>query len=200
MRIAALLGLLVTPLVQAAGPAAKSPDLGPRAGFLAQFDADFGGDDLVTVYFEDDDSQDITAGQGVTFSAGGYFRPIEDSTFAIDASLGYKFATSQADNADITVTRTVMQLGASYRWPKGFYMGAGLVRHFSPQVDGDGFFDDVKFDDATGYNVEIGWRRISLHYTDISYSNEFLDYFDEDIDASHIGLRFTWRFGQPWSN
>src|SRR5262245_23437303 len=182
---AALLALF-TLGAQAAGPAsaaATAKDLGPRAGFLGQFDADFGGDDLATVYFEDDESQDITAGQGVTLSVGGYFRPIADSTFEIDASIGYKYATTQAENADINVSRTVMQLGAYYRWPNGFYLGGGLVEHFGAELNGDGFFEDVKFDDATGFNVEIGWRWISLHYTDISYTNEFLDFFDEDVDA-----------------
>ena len=194
---AALLALFSI-AAQAAGPTIR--DLGPRGGFLAQLDADFGGDELATVYFEDDDSQDLTAGQGVTLSAGGYFRPMADSTFEIDASLGYKYATTQADNADINVSRTVMQLGASYRWPNGFYLGAGLVEHFGPELNGDGFFEDVQFDDATGFNVEIGWRWISVHYTDIQYTNDFLDFFGEDIDASHVGLRFTYRFGQRWTN
>jgi hypothetical protein len=197
LTCAALLALFSS-AAQAAGPASK--DLGPRGGFLAQLDADFGGDDLATVYFEDDSSQDITAGQGVTLSAGGYFRPIADSTFEIDASLGYKYATTQADNADINVSRTVMQLGASYRWPNGFYLGAGLVEHFGPELNGDGFFEDIQFDDATGFNVEIGWRWISVHYTDIKYTNDFLDLFDEEVDASHVGVRFTYRFGQRWTN
>ena len=194
---AALLALFCI-TAQAAGPASK--DLGPRGGFLGQFDLDFGGDELATVYFEDDDSQDLTAGQGVTLSVGGYFRPIDISSFEIDASIGYKYATTQAENADINVSRTVMQLGALYRWPNGFYVGGGLVEHFSPQLNGDGFFEDVQFDDATGFNVEIGWRWISVHYTDIKYTNDFLDFFDEDIDASHVGLRFTYRFGQRWTN
>ena len=194
---AALLALFCI-TAQAAGPASK--DLGPRGGFLGQFDLDFGGDELATVYFEDDDSQDLTAGQGVTLSVGGYFRPIDASSFEIDASIGYKYATTQADNADINVSRTVMQLGASYRWPNGFYLGAGLVEHFGPELNGDGFFEDIQFDDATGFNVEIGWRWISVHYTDIQYTNDFLDFFGEDIDASHVGLRFTYRFGQRWTN
>ena len=45
---------------------------------------------------------------------------------------------------------------------------------------------------STGFNVEIGWRWISVHYTDIEYTNDFLDFFDEEIDASHVGLRFTY--------
>jgi len=184
------------PLAASAGPGTAPVNQGPRGGFLAQVDLDFGGDDLATVYFEDDDSQDITAGQGVALSVGGYFRPIESSAFEIEASVGYKYATTAADNADINVSRTLLQLEALYRWPNGFYVGAGLMEHFGPELNGDGFFEDIKFDDATGFNAEIGWRWISLHYTNISYSHEFF----EDVDASHVGIRFTYRFGQPWTN
>jgi hypothetical protein len=184
----------------AADATAPVPDLGPRGGFLAQVDLDFGGDEVATVYFEDDDSQDLTAGQGVSLSVGGYFRPIASSPFEIEASIGYKYATTQAENADINVSRTLLQLEGLYRWPNGFFVGAGLMHHVSPQLEGDGFFDDVRFDDATGLNLEIGWRWISVHYTDIGYSNEFLDFIGEEIDASHVGIRFTYRFGQPWTN
>jgi hypothetical protein len=195
---AVLLALLSS--VGIAQTSAPSAGLGPRGGFLAQMDLDFGGDEVATVYFEDDESQDLKAGQGVAFSVGGYFRPIESSPFEIEASVGYKYTTTQAENADINVSRTLLQLEALYRWPNGFYVGAGLMQHLSPQLDGDGFFEDVRFDDATGLNVEIGWRWISLHYTDISYTNEFLDFIGEEVDASHVGLRFTYRFGQKWTN
>jgi len=191
---AALLALC-SASAQAAGPA-PARGLGPRGGFLAQMDLDFGGDELATVYFEDDTSQDITAGQGVALSVGGYVRPIENSPFEIEASIGYKYATTMADNADIHVSRTLLQLEALYRWPNGFYLGAGLMQHFSPELKGDGFLDDVQFKDATGFNTEIGWRWISLHYTHITYAHEFF----EDIDASHVGIRFTYRFGQRWTN
>jgi outer membrane protein with beta-barrel domain len=195
---AVLLALLSS--VSTAQSAAPAKDLGPRGGFLAQLDLDFGGDDLATVYFEDDESQDLTAGQGVALSVGGYFRPVESSPFEIEASIGYKYATTQAENADINVSRTLLQLEALYRWPNGVYVGAGLMQHFSPELNGDGFFEDVRFDDATGLNLEIGWRWISLHYTDISYGNEFLDFIGEEVDASHFGVRFTYRVGQKWTN
>ena len=84
--------------------------LGPRGGFLAQMDADFGGDKVATVFFEDDSNQDITAGQGLALSVGGYFRPVADSRFEIEASLGYKYATTQTSNADVHLSRTLLQL------------------------------------------------------------------------------------------
>ena len=42
--------------------------------------------------------------------------------------------------------------------------------------------------------------RSPCHYTDMSYSNEFTDFIGDDIDASHIGIRFTCRFGAAWTN
>lgn len=169
-------------------------DLGKRGGMLVQMDADFGGDDLATVFFDDNTSQDVKAGQGIAISVGGYFRPIETSPFEIQASVGYKYVTTKANNADIHVSRTLLQLEGIYRWPNGFYLGAGLMEHLSPKVNGDGFFEDINFDNALGFNGEIGWRWISLHYVKMEYSNDLI----EDIDASHVGLRFTWRVGERW--
>jgi hypothetical protein len=186
-----LAALLALASLSTAAQAAKPLHLGARAGFLLQSDLDYGGDDVATVYFEDDSSQDLKAGQGLAISAGGYFRPIEDSAFEIQGSVGYKFSTTQASNADIGMTRTMLQLEALYRWPNGVFLGGGLMMHLSPKLKGDGFFPDVNFDDATGFNAEVGWRWISLHYTNITYTNDFV----EDVDASAFGLRFTWRFG-----
>lgn len=191
--VTALLGAVMVAVGSQAGAQdTKSSGLGPRGGFLAQADADFGGDEVATVVFEDDSSQDLTAGQGLAVSLGGYFRPIESSPFELQASVGYKFSTTAASNSDMGMQRTLLQLEALYRWPNGFYLGGGVMHHMSPKLDGDGFFPNINFDDATGFNMEIGWKWIALHYSDLSYTS---DQF-EDVDASHIGARFTWRFGQ----
>jgi len=189
-------GLLVLASLAVTARAQEDPpaDYGPRIGFLGQIDLDYGGDDVATVYFEDDESQNVKAGQGLAISVGAYFRPIENSAFEIDASVGYKFSTTAASNADIGVERTMLQLGVAHHWPNGLYLGGGLVRNMGPTVDGDGFFPDIDFDDSTGYNVEIGWKWIALHYTDMTYESDLY----EDVDASHFGVRLTYRFGQHW--
>jgi Outer membrane protein beta-barrel domain len=199
LLLAALFALGALTLAAHARAGGKAADLGPRGGLLAQVDADFGGDKVATVFFEDDSDQDITAGQGLALSVGGYFRPVANSRFELEGSVGYKYATTKATNADVHLSRTLLQLEGLYRWPNGFYVGAGLMHHLGPTIHGDGFFDDVEFDDASGLNVEIGWRWISVHYVDMSYSTDD-GLFDDDVDASHVGLRFTWRFGQPWTN
>lgn len=181
----AVVALGLASAAQAAGPG------GARAGFLFQGDLDYGGDDVATVYFEDDSSQDLKAGQGLGISLGGWFRPIEDSSFEIQGSLGYKFSTTAADNADIGMSRTLLQIEGLYRWPNGMFVGGGLMRHMSPKLDGDGFFPDIDFDDANGFNAEVGWRWVSLHYTHITYKSDLF----EDVDGSAFGIRFTWRLG-----
>lgn len=193
----ALLALLMASTsVNAAGPELEPapPDLGNRAGFLALLDFDYGGDDVAEVFFEDGDSQNVKAGQGMTIAVGAYFRPIGNSPFEIDASVGYKLSTTAASNADIGVERTLLQLGGAYRFPNGFYVGASWVQHMSPTVDGDGFFEDIDFDDSTGFNFEIGWKWVALHYTDMTYSSDLY----EDVDASNIGVRFTYRYGAAY--
>ena len=162
-----------------------------RGGFALQLDADFGGDRLLTVDFEDGDEQDIDAGQGLALSIGGWFRPLADSNWTLQALLGYKYTTTAATNADITLTRTLLQLNSLYRFPKGFYIGGGVMRHMDPKLDGDDFFYDVEFKDAFGFTAELGYRWVGIHYTHMEYETDF---GVDGIDASHFGLRITYEF------
>jgi hypothetical protein len=170
---------------------AHAEETARRGGFLAQLDLDFGGDDLATLSFTNGESQNVKAGQGVAFGFGGYFRPVESVPFELQGILGYKVVFTAADNADIKVTRATLQFNGIYRFANDWYIGAGYAQHMSPELDGDGFFEDIEFDDATGFNAEIGWKWIGLHYTSMDYSSAGY----EDVDASHVGIRFTYRFG-----
>lgn len=172
---------------------AQAKDNGQRAGFLARADIEYGGDDIVSVEFEDGDTQDVKAGQGITVGIGGWFRPVADTPFELQAMLGYKYATTAADNADIKITRTVLRLDGLYRFENDWFATAGIVRHQSPKLDGDDFFPDFEFDDATGFNVGFGWKWISLNYTKIEYSSDLF----EDVDASSVGISIAYRFGAP---
>jgi hypothetical protein len=168
------------------------PPLGQRGGFLIQTDADFGGEKLVTVDYEYF-SQDLRAGQGLALSLGGWFRPIETSAFEIQASIGYKYDATFNDDADYSFSRTLLQLEGLYRWPSGFYAGAGYMRHMSPTFATDEF-GDIEFDDANGVNVEAGWRWIGLHYNHIRYPIGQ----GVHINGDAVGIRFTWRPGERW--
>jgi len=171
--------------------AQRDPQHGARGGFLVQTDLEFGGDTVATVSFEDGDTQNVHAGQGISLGVGGYVRPSDQVPIEIAAIIGYKFVTTAADNADINLSRTVIKLNATYWFTNDWFVTAGLTQHLSPELNGDDFFEDIRFDDATGVSAEVGWRWIALRYTKIEYS---LPGF-EDTDASSVGLSFTWRFG-----
>lgn len=182
-------GALAALLVGSA--AAQAEDLTKRGGFLARGDFEFGGDELVTVDFEDGESQDIRAGQGISAGVGGWFRPVANNPFEIHALIGLKYVTTAAEDADINVNRTVLKLDALYRFKNDWWTSFGLTHHMDAKLDGDGFFEDISFDDATGYTFAVGWKWIGLEYTKIEYSSEFY----EDVDASAVGFSFTYRFG-----
>ena len=163
---------------------------GNRVGLMVQTDFDYGGDDLATVNFTNGKSQDVKAGQGLVVSGGLHFRPVDSTPFDVQALVGYKYVTTAASNADITVTRAVFQLLGDYQFDNGWYLGGGVVQHAGTKLDGDGFFRDVEFDDATGYTIESGWRWVGLHYTHIEYKNDFVS----GVDAGSIGIRVNYKF------
>ena len=138
-------------------------------------DLDWGGDDVATVFFDDDEFAGRQGRPGRRrFPSAAISGRSRLRAFEIDASVGYKFVTTKANNADIHLSRTMLQLEGLYRWPNGFTLGAGLIQHMSPTLHGDGFLEDINFDDATGFNAEIGWRWISLHYANMTYSSDVL--------------------------
>src|SRR5262245_7574586 len=112
--------ILAQPAVAADTPGLTAED-SPQFGFTPEADLEFGGDDFATVSFEDGDSQDISLGQGLTLALGGQYKPAEFSPFAVRATVGYKFVTTSATNADIGITRIVYEVVGSYRLASDFW-------------------------------------------------------------------------------
>lgn len=159
-------------------------------GFAFEADLEYGGDEIATLEFEDGSSQDVKTGQGITLALGGHYRA-EDSPFSVRGTVGYKYVTTQASNADISIGRTVVEVVGNYLFDNGWWVGAGLTHHTGIKFDGDDFVPDVDFKDATGPTVEIGWRWIALSYTNLDYETKFGGF---ELDASSIGLTLTNKF------
>jgi hypothetical protein len=167
-----------------------APSLGgPRLGFMLAADMEFGGDSVAKVLFTDGDDQDVDAGQGVTLGGGVYWRQYAEQGFELRGTLGYKFVFTAASNADIRLTRYVGELTGGYRFAGGTWIGTGPVRHMSIKLNADDFGDNMEFDDATGYTIEVGWRWIKAVYTDIDYKIQ-----GHTFDASNFGVGFNWQF------
>ncbi len=161
-----------------------------RFGLMVGADFEFGGDSVATLSFTNGDTQDVEAGQGITLGAGVYWRQYDEQGIEVRGKLGYKLVTTAATNADITLTRIVSELTSGYRFGSGIWVGGGLVHHSNIKFDADGFGENIDFDNATGYTIEVGWRWLSASYTGMDYK----DTNGNDYDASNFGVSFNWQF------
>ena len=87
-----------------------------------------------------------------------------------------------------------IELIGSYHFASGARLGAGLVHHTGIGLDGDGYFEDVEFDDATGFQIEAGWKWVVVHYTAIDSD---VSGFDDQVDAGSFGVSFVGEFQTP---
>lgn len=161
-------------------------------GFVLDGAAEYGGDNLFKVVFDNRDTQNIKAGQGVTLGGGIHYRPV---ALPVDfaATVGYKFVRTAADNADhLGIDRVVVEFTGTVPVGNHFWVTAGPVWHTSVKLNGDGFIPDVDFDDAVGGMVGFGWRWIGVRYTNIKYRAR--DPFTGSFDASSGGITIAWKF------
>jgi hypothetical protein len=154
--------------------------------------AEFGGDGVAKVYYTNGDTQNITAGQGVTLGGGIHYRPV---SLPVDfaATVGYKFTTTAASNLHLSIDRVVIQFTGTVPLGNHFWADAGPVWHTGVKLNGDSVnytsVPDVNFDDAIGGTVGFGWRWIGVSYTYIKYRA-----FGTSFDASNGGITFGWKF------
>ncbi len=158
-------------------------------GWLLTFNAEFGGDPVATVLFTNGDTQDVDAGQGVSLSIGRFIRP-NAGPFMYSAGLGYKYVTTAAENADITLTRFVLDARVDRGLPNNLWVGLGPVVHFGTKLKTDGLGPNESYDPAIGLNARFGWKALSVTYTKMSYKGEF----GGTYDASGIGFSGHWPF------
>jgi hypothetical protein len=183
-KLWACLPLVSSLLLGAQSSAADNKGL----GFVFEGDLEYGGDRVATVSYTDGSDQDVLAGQGVSLALGAHYRG--DSPFSVRGTVGYKYVTTAASNADISLSRVVFEVLGNYAWPNGWWAGAGITHHTNIRFKGDGFGPDIDFDDATGPTIELGWRWIALSYTNLEYTTDF----GGKVDASSVGLTLVSKF------
>lgn len=169
----------------------KDKPSGPVFGFVVGGGGEIGGGKVATVAFTDGSTQNIRAGQGLIGYAGGTFRPDRRSPWSARATVGYKYVTTKASNATIDLGRVPLEFIGSYEFDNGARFGTGLVYHTAIKLNGDGFFEDVKFKDAVGFRVEAGWKWLLLSYTNLKYKAKDVD---GSADASSFGFHLAFAF------
>jgi hypothetical protein len=158
------------------------------AEFVVEAAAEFGGDDLATVFFTNGDDQTIKAGDGLSIHAGFKQRFNNDQSI-LKGTIGYKFHTTAADNSDVGTSSLPLNLSIMQKLDGNWHVSGGLTYQMNTELDGDGFFQDVKFDDSLGFSLGIGYSFFTLSYTNLD-----LGINDNEVDASNIGLRFGTAF------
>jgi hypothetical protein len=187
-----LLALATLTVATSAAAQTTAPASGPSLRFVVEGVVEGGGDEVATVTFEDGDTQTVRSGQGVSLAVGGHLRPNRESPFGVRATAGFKYVTTAADNAHITLTRIPLELVGTYELPNGINFAAGFVRHTAIKFRADGIGDDLEFEDANGATAEVGWKWVALTYTVMRYT----DVDGGEYTANNAGVSLRYFFGR----
>jgi hypothetical protein len=182
------------------GALAASAALGAQAADvrpLLKAGLDFGGDTLVTARFEDGETRDIKANEGV-YLGGGVAIISDAKDWECHLTLAYKFALINADNGDIEWTRVPLEALVFYRFQR-VRVGGGLAYHLNPSVEGSGVVGglNIHFKDALGAIVQVDWRitdnvALGARYTMIEYDAK--SPVSGSASGNGLGLAFSINF------
>ncbi|HEY0066673.1 MAG TPA: hypothetical protein VGB46_04910 [Flavisolibacter sp.] len=156
--------------------------------FLVGLAAEFGGDGIATIYFDDGSEQTMHAGQGVSVSFGGQLKFASLEQLLLRATAGFKYVTTKADNVHIRLTRIPLHLTASWMATKKLRFGAGLVTHRNISFNTGGLAGNYKLQPASGPIFEASYAGIGLSYTIMKYK----DQVDNSYSANAIGITFSY--------
>lgn len=148
---------------------------------------EFGGDEVVRVEFVDGGDQTIDAGQGGFIDVGFLFQPPTIDFFHIRGTVGYKYVTTAANNANITLTRFPIALSGNFMVTDDIRLGLGYVAHTNIKFNADGLGEDFSFDDANGLRFEVAYKWFGLSFTAMDYTDDL----DIDYNANSIGFNIS---------
>ena len=145
---------------------------------------ELGGDKVAQVYFTNGDDQSVNAGQGGSILAALDYS--FNKTIGLRAVVGYKYVTTAATNANITLTRFPIRLSALVHLAPKWWASVGYATQQRIVFKGDGFLDNFKLLTSGGPHIELGYNQLFLSYTGMKYT----DNRNGVYDASCFGLGF----------
>jgi len=132
----------------------------------------------------------MRAGQGGYLALGGEFGFSKVKPLILRATVGIKYNTTAAENANIRLTRVPISLLPYLKIKDDFRIGIGVSTHQNVSFKGDGFVEDIDFLGSLGPRFEFGYKWFALTYTLIDYKSEM----GEAISASSLGLSLSYVF------
>lgn len=112
----------------------------------------FGGDTLASGTYVGGDSWTIKAGQGLLMAAGGDVRLTEN--FIVRASVGYHHDSTNANNGEVSFTRTPIELLGFYEVNQQVMLGGGLRKATGARVKATGVATGLS--SAGDYDSNLG--------------------------------------------
>lgn len=124
-------------------PASADPAYG-----VFNFGFDFGGDELIEVTFSDGSTDSINAGDGF-YLAAGIGKTFSDGQYSGQVTLGWKFTSISASNADVDWTRFPLE-ALVYMNREKIRVGGGLTYHMNTKLKGSGGLSFIDVDVGNG--------------------------------------------------
>jgi hypothetical protein len=155
--------------------------------FLVGGALELGGDEVAKVYFTNGNDQSVKAGQGGSIFIGGELAIPSVERLLLQATVGFKYVTTAADNAHIRLTRFPIHLTANFLATQKLRIGAGLAMHRGIRFSADGIGPDMSFEGASGPRFEVAYGVVGLTYTAMTYK----DQLKNSYSANAIGLALT---------
>ncbi len=161
-----------------------------KGKLLIEGGIEYGGDEILKVFFTNGGDQTIKAGQGGYLAFGGQLEFSKIKHLMLRASVGIKYNTTAADNANIRLTRIPINLTSYLKIKNDFRVGLGITSHQNVKFKGDGFVSDLDFTSSIGPRFEFGYKWVALTYTSINYKVET----GKELSASSLGLSVSFVF------
>lgn len=174
------------------------PSKDPGVGFIISAGYTDGGDELISVQFEDGENDKIKAGGKLLIAAGIAFSPSPSTE--IQLTIGYHFDNLSASNGDASFERFPID-ALLFRRIDRHRIGGGLTIHLSPkaEIDIDGMEREViNFDASPGLVLEYDYQVANqvwagLRYTHIDYKKDAA-FGNIKVNGNHVGLMAQFRF------
>jgi len=152
-----------------AQPKADPSNTAQRAFLLLGGALELGGDPVAVVDFQDGSQQKVNAGQGGSLFAGGQWDLGKSGRWALRTTLGIKYVTTKATNANITLTRLPLRVSGLYRFDAKWWVAAGAVNHLAIRFNAGGLGQDMSFTGTLSPTFEIGYQAVSFVFTPMTY-------------------------------
>jgi hypothetical protein len=136
---------------------------------LIGFAVEGGGDSIAEIQFDDGDTQQVHAGQGISAMVGGEFAIPSLNFFRLQATVGFKYVTTAADNAHIRLTRIPFEVTTNFLINPEIRVAAGFSYHTNIQFKADGVGPDAEFDNAIGPLFEISYSGFGIRFISMEY-------------------------------